>query len=104
MNIRLGQVVQLLRGGERRDRGQSLRSGRRGLGWRACFQYIGLPIIHDGSLDGQALVGHERVADEHDVVLSPSDCRQKIGEIAIAGDEDDCGWRWVVLDERHDIH
>jgi len=74
MNIRLGQVIRLLRGGERRDRGQSLGSGRRGLGWGACFQYVRFPIIHNGSLDGQALVSHERVADEHDVVLSPSDC------------------------------
>jgi len=49
-------------------------------------------------------VSHEGIADEHDVVLSPSDCRQKIGEIAIAGDEDYCGWRWIVLDECHDIH
>jgi len=49
-------------------------------------------------------VSHERVADEHDVVLSPSDCGQKIGEITVAGDEDDGGWGRVVLDERHDIH
>ena len=38
-------------------------------------------------------MSHERVADEYDIILSPPDCGQKIGKIAIAGDEDDCGWR-----------
>ena len=74
------------------------------LGWRSCFQYVGFPVVHGGGLEGQALVSHEGVANEHNVVFSPPDCGQKIGEIAIAGDEDDCGWRRIVLDERHDIH
>ena len=49
-------------------------------------------------------MSHESVTNEHDVVLPPSNCGQKIGEIAIAGDEDDGGWRRIVFDERHDIH
>ena len=49
-------------------------------------------------------MSHERVTDEYDVVLSPPDCGQKVGKITIAGDEDDCGWGWIVLNERHDIH
>lgn len=55
-------------------------------------------------MGGQTLVGHERVTNEHDLVLSPSECGQKIGKIAIARDEDNCGWRLIVLDESHDIH
>ena len=49
-------------------------------------------------------MGHEGVADKYDVVLSPSDRGQKVGEIAVARDENDSGRRWSVLDERHDIN
>ena len=49
-------------------------------------------------------MSHRGVADEHDIVFSPSDCGQKVGKIAVTGDEDDGSWRWIVLDERHDIH
>ena len=49
-------------------------------------------------------MSHKGVADEHNIVFSPSDCGQKIGEITVARDEDDGGWRWSVLDKRHDIH
>lgn len=49
-------------------------------------------------------MGHERVANEHDLILSPSDCGQKIGKIAIARNQDYCGWRCGILDESHDIH
>jgi hypothetical protein len=61
-------------------------------------------MIYDGGLGGQTLMSRERVANEYDVVLSPSDCGQKIGKITIARDKDDRGWGWIVLDERHDIH
>ena len=95
MNLRLGGDIRLSRGGKERNRWGTLtkRSRRRQLGRRLCFQYVGLPIIHDGGLSGQALVCHERVTDEHDFILSPSERRQKVGEITIARDEDDCGWR-----------
>ena len=49
-------------------------------------------------------MSHESVTNQHDVVLPPSNCGQEIGKITIARDEDDCGRRWIVLDERHDIH
>ena len=62
------------------------------LSWGPGFQYLGSPIIHDGGLDGQTLVGHEGVANEDDLVLSPSECREKVGKITIARDEDDGGW------------
>jgi len=62
------------------------------------------PIIRDGGLGGQALVSHGRVADEHDVVLSPPDRGQQIGEITIARDKNYCGRGWIVIDKRHDIH
>jgi len=104
MGVRFRWLIQVLRGGERGNGGQSLRHKQRRLGWRSCIQYVGFPIVRDRGLDGQALVSHERVADEHDIVLSPSDCGQKVGEIAVAGDEDDGGWRWSVLDECHDIN
>ena len=104
MNIRVRRVLRLLRGGESRNGGQSTRSEQRWLGWRLRIQYIGSPIVRDGSLGGQALVSHERVTDEHDIVLSPSDRGQKIGEITIARDEDYCGWGWIIIDKRHDIH
>jgi hypothetical protein len=74
------------------------------LGCRSGFQYIRSPVMDEGGLGGQALVSHEGVADEYNVVLSPSDCGQKISEIAITGDENDRCWSWVILDERHDIH
>ena len=38
-------------------------------------------------------MSHESVTNEYDVVLPPSNCGQKIGEITITGDEDDGGWR-----------
>ena len=79
-------------------------SGQLRLGWRSRFQYVGFPVVHGGGLDGQALMSHEGVTDEDDIVLSPPDCGQKVGEITIAGDEGDCGWGRVVLDEGHDIH
>ena len=66
--------------------------GGRQLGRKWCFQYVRLPIVHGESSNGRALVAYGRV-DEHDVVLSPSNCGQEIRKIAIAGDEDDCGWR-----------
>jgi len=97
-------LVRLLRGGGSCNREQSLRSEQQWHGWRSCIQYIRFPIVRDGGLDGQALVRHGRVADEYDVVLSPSDRGQQIGEITIAGDKDDCGWGWIVVDKRHNIH
>jgi hypothetical protein len=106
MGPRPGGVVRLLGSGGERDSGRSLamRSVRRWPGCGSRFQYVRSPVIDERGRGGQALVGHGRVGNEHDVVLSPSDCGQKVGEIAVAGDEDYCGRCRVVLDERHDIH
>ena len=49
-------------------------------------------------------MSHGGVADEHDIVLSPSDRGQQISEITITGDKDHCGWGRIVVDKPHDIH
>lgn len=76
-DIRLGVDIKLLRGGVGRGggHGHPTRSGQRWLGSGASFQYVRLPVIEDRRLGGQALVSHERVANKHHVVLSPSNRR-----------------------------
>ena len=104
VSIGLRQILQLLRSDGSRNRERRMRSEQRWFGWRSCIQYIGFPIIRDRGLGGQAFMSHGGVADEHDIVLSPSDRGQQISEITITGDKDHCGWGRIVVDKPHDIH
>jgi hypothetical protein len=106
MSLRPRGVIQPSSSSRERNRGRifTTRSVRWWVRWMSRFQYVGLPVVDERGWGGQALVSRGRVGNEHDVVLSPSDRGQKVGKIAIAGDEDDCCWSWVVLNKRHDIH